>query len=47
MFCSWCVSHCYREGGGVDLDPTPADDCTSPGMLERSPLLQRKGTLHK
>ena len=47
MFCSWYVAHCYRDGGGIDLAPSAADNCTSPGMLERSPVLERKGTLHK
>ena len=46
MFCSWYVSHCYRIGGGIDLVPETADDCTSPAQLENSPLLVHRGTLH-
>ena len=47
MFCSWYVSHCYRIGGGVDLVPESADDCTSPAQIENSELLQLRGTLHR
>jgi len=47
MFCSWYVSHCYREGGGLDLVPDIADHCTSPTMIEKSPFLQHRGTLFR